>query len=793
MRNIKFLSVLLAIVGVITLASCKNEWAPGAPDSNMGVYFPNTSNVELSEDGVEAKIVVKRNKTDEAATIKVRATDNTECGLFTIQNTEFVENAAAVTISFEAGSDETEIVFGYDGSQLEIGKRYTFDIQLDQESASMYGISSATFTLAIPEPWVKWDDKGTKGIYFDEFLCYVFEEADEFLGAGTYVEFQKHGLDENRIRVVDPFCTNNLIYMWGGAPNWMIIEEGDEPFAIEFDITDPNNVKLSSNPVVLNLLVSQYRLGMAVNVDKDGNYVAPIVLENGIIKFPQNEVALLAYDAASGELLGSFEGNANKNGYMQFYLPGTEFVNYQIFAQYGGMYVSPDGATAEATFNFALGADVASYKFAFVPGNVTADPAETAAAIVAGSEELTIFESDAATKEWQVELTKGQWTLVAVPYTAEGEARLQDTYALYFYFNGAAEMPEVELNVQVGTPASFVAEEEQAAYEAETPACYWIGINVVANYADFMSMRAWWGTAEDYKEQIEENGMTDSTLIAKQGVDLAEAPDFYTTLEENGAAMLRLNVDNGYEYKVLFVAETIYGTTIAKSFDYTMPAYDGGLTLGEYSFTQTYIDNEEKEKEWKFNFTLRPGKSYSDFYFVHDEIDGSVWYVKYDEAAGTITNSGVELDYEDYGSQWGMIYGALNAQFTQVYSYYSATTAEYTEQAPMVMTVENNAIAALQTYFAMVAFAYDPATDTLGEKLGYVFQFSPETVIAPVKEAVEEDKDEAEDDDAVATYAVKAAKSSPCEVHSVVASESKLVIKATPVAPNFTMANLTLK
>ena len=335
-------------------------------------------------------------------------------------------------------------------------------------------------------------------------------------------------------------------------------------------------------------------------------------------------------------------------------------------------------------------------------------------------------------------------------------------------------MPEVNVDVQVGAPSSFAAEEKKEAVEAETPACFYIGINITANAADLKSMRAWWGTVASYEAGLSQ-GLTNETILAGYAADLSS---FLPALAENGSATARINVNNGYEYKVLFAAETIYGTTIYWDGNYTTAEYNGALAVGEYAFSDASTQSQ-------MAFALVPGKSYNDFYFVHNYIDGSMWYVTYDEAAGTITGEGVELNYEQYNSQWGMLYGAFNEDATQVYSYFSSTTADYAAMAPMVMTVENNAIAGLNTYFAMMVIAYDPVNNVAGDILGAYFNFTPETEVAPASGALQ-----ARAQSVNAKFAAKAAQMEACEVHSVIASEAKVVIKATPVAPSFTPATL---
>ena len=442
MKKFKFIYLLAAVAGVLTFASCQHpyaDWAPGAKDNNMGVYFPSTKGFEVTAEDTTVDIAVARGNADAAASVSLRyealngAGEATE--LFTVPS----------KVEFAAGETEGKLTIAFDGSQLTIGEKYTITIKLDEAEASTYAVSEATFSIVVPEPWTSMG----QGIYFDEILCEMFQEADAFRGLGAYVEFEQHDLDPNRIRVKNPFAAEVLGSMWGGVPSWVtFLADGD--YYLEFNITDPNNVlcgsivelsdeegntrKACMFPFYINLDAS-YDLYCMIYFEE-----TPIVLKDGIIKFPQGTVELAAF--ADGQYLGYFTNTANANGYMQYYLPGVDFVNYDMQAAYGGMYVSADGQTAKAIFNFAFGADVATYKFAFAEGDVTADPTAVAEAIVAGSEELVIFEGTPETTSWEIELTTGEYTLVVVPYTAEGEARLQNTYAYYFNFPGVGAQPQ---------------------------------------------------------------------------------------------------------------------------------------------------------------------------------------------------------------------------------------------------------------------------------------------------------------------------------------------------------------
>ena len=448
MKNFKFIYLLAAVVGVLTFASCQHpyaDWAPGAKDSNMGVYFPSTKGFEVTAEDTTVDIAVARGNADAAASVSLRyqalngAGEATE--LFTVPS----------KVEFAAGETEATLTVAFDGSQLTIGEKYTVTIKLDEAEASTYAISEATFSIVVPEPWTSMG----QGIYFDEILCEMFQEADAFRGLGAYVEFEQHDLDPNRIRVKNPFAAEVLGSMWGGVPSWVTFLATSD-YYLEFNITDPNNVLCGS---IVELSDDQGNTRKAcmfpfyINLDAAYDLYCmiyfeetPIVLKDGIIKFPQGTVELAAF--ADGQYLGYFTNTANANGYMQYYLPGTEFVNYDMAAAYGGMYVSADGQTAKAIFNFALGGDVASYKFAFAEGDVTADPSAVAEAIVAGSEELVIFEGTPETTSWEIELVGGEYTLVAVPYTAEGEARLQNTLAYAFNFPGVGQAAQPQAAVK---------------------------------------------------------------------------------------------------------------------------------------------------------------------------------------------------------------------------------------------------------------------------------------------------------------------------------------------------------
>lgn len=759
MKNFKFSHLFLAIVGVLTFAACQHEhadWTPGDPDSNLGVHFPSIETYEVSAEDTTVSIPVKRlSNIDVAAEVSYRWLDlsdedgDNENSLFSTSN----------SVKFEAQKDVAYIEFTFDGSKLEIGKEYPINIKLSEADASNYGIYDATFTIIIPEPWFPYgatEDEST-GIYFDDFLAGMFDDPSYFQGAGTYVQFERSGLNDKVIRTVDLFSKESVAFMLGGLPDWLAFTATGHSY-VPFDISDPNNVILLGQKETIRdgLIINYVPIYINMTLSDGSNYdlvlgqyivegeTEPIKLENGIIKFPTD--ASIVLGALSGGKYAGYMYEANPSGFMQLYLPGTEFVDYNMIATYDGMTVSPDGSSVKAIFNFTLGADVASYKFAFAEGDYEADPSEIVEAIVAGSEDLTIYESDIETTKWDVELSRGVYTLVAVPYTAEGEARTQDAIAVYLYFNGAPEMPNVEYDIKIGAPKSFVSPEEADAKEAEYPACYNIGVAMTANGDEVRSIKV---------------VVTDPGYVEKEKITLDELFSVYATdvtslwlpeLKENDYVLGNLNVNANSSNKVYIRIETIYGKFMDYvSEEYTLPEYDGDLVIGTYDITAPVeVTNAEGEKETKdrtIQFGLKPYKSYDSFLFVHS-LDTTEWHAKYDKENSTLTISGIMNGNEAQGCMYGDYIGTFNADGTQVYGYFSSSNADsQVFNEPLVFNIVDGKLASLASYFTM-RVAELTAEGEIGQYLFDYFAFTPDnaTVELYVKDENPEDDNQGSDD-----------------------------------------------
>lgn len=550
MKNFKFLYLLLAAVGVVAFTACTEKWTPGAKDTNMGVFFPEVKDYSVKAEDTSVDITVARTVADEAATVSLRwevvDSEAVNVDFFTVAN----------SVSFAAGETEATLTVEFDGSQFEIGEPYTMKIKLDENEASTYGIAEASFKIMIPEPWSSMGN----GIYFDDFLCYLMEGGEEFSGQGAYVAFEQSDLNPNLIRAKNVYAPATLGAMWGGVPQFMTFTATGDSY-VNFDITDPNNVivgdvytmvddsgkefKACATPLYIKVSIggTAYDLYLWTWMD------SPIVLQDGIIKFPTDgSVELAAF--YEGEYAG-YVTQGNPNGYLQFYLPGTEFVNYDIVAGYAGMKVETDNTTTSAILNFNYGADVESFKFALVDGNIT-DATDIVEAIVAGSEEYTIYEGSVDTKEYVVPVEgTGMKTVVAVPY-AGGEAQVSHAIAYAFYFPGLgnAELPQVEITVAVDSVVGITGNPD---YEANFPSDSSMCIYMEANGNEIKAIKAFVSAGVPAEVTPEE------ALAHPNAEDYS---DFIADLIADGYALaVYTGLTPGTTYDVFLGFTTIYGET----------------------------------------------------------------------------------------------------------------------------------------------------------------------------------------------------------------------------------------
>ena len=109
MKNFKFLYLLLAAVGVVAFTSCTEEWAPGVQDTNAGVYFPDTSVINVTAETTSVDIAVMRTNTADPLTVSVRAAVAEDAKDFL---------TVPSSVSFEAGSNTAVLTVAVDNVKM---------------------------------------------------------------------------------------------------------------------------------------------------------------------------------------------------------------------------------------------------------------------------------------------------------------------------------------------------------------------------------------------------------------------------------------------------------------------------------------------------------------------------------------------------------------------------------------------------------------------------------------------------------------------------------------------------
>lgn len=715
MKNIKFLSLLLAVVGVVAFTSCKEEWAPGAPDANMGVYFPDTAALVVTAEDTSVEIPVSRGDASEAAEVSVRAEDIESCGFFTVPK----------SVSFAAGETDTKLVITIDG-ELAPGKQYPLNIQLDQAEASAYGVSQHIFKIGIAEPWKSLG----KGIYRDDFLSPLYGGPS---GVMVEVEIVQHELEPHRYRMVEPYSQAMCPYIIGGVPGDMTFNGSGY---VEFNVDENGNVSIPSSPL-------GFSLDVGLGEGPEPFFLASIEagkFEDGVFWFTAPKSIIWHVRNIEDQLFNY----ANTAGLFAVALPGYEIKDYSIAAAYAGMVTEADNTTTSAVIEFAVGTDVESYKFTVLEGNVV-ETAATVEAIVAGSEEITIYEAEADELTWKLDLpASGIYTIVAVPYGEEAEVEDALTYPFYFHKDGG-ELPKAEFRVIYDSIANLTG---NADYEAQFPEAYFVGLAIVGKAAEMKSITAWIGDAG----VVANSGMTPEQIVFGYGSDYS---DFIGMIRDNtnpetGVGSViggPYNMPSGSTSCAILAIETLYGDTQVFYVEKELPNVTG-FTLGEYKLTDSLAGKDAEGKDvvedYELSFYLTGGYEAGQ---LVAEIEGFQFLGLIDAETNTVVFDGFEInDADDYIINDITFY--YDAAKTKAFGYYVASDAALTTPADLTFSFEGDKLTALETYFASCVFVLADSSFA-----GYDFYFSPEAKLEYV--VVEETPEEQPETSAVVRPSAK--------------------------------------
>ena len=411
MKAIKKLLYFLAVAGTTMFASsCTDdlEYTPAGQPSGQQVYFAVdlAETINLEENSSSVTIPVSRVVTDEAASFSIFATE--ESGLFTIPS----------TVDFAAGESTANLVITYTYSALTQDQTYSCTLTIgDTENTSPYGMSSYEFSLIAPSPWTSLGE----GTLTDDVITAAFDIENQVFT----VEIQESDNTPGMYRIVDPYIDNRYSLRAsesGSSSNYSCY--------LVIDCTNPDAVTIAKQ----NMGILGTDLG-----DFQMESTSPGTLVNGVITFPQNGLVL-----TFSKYPGDFP--ANGSGLFKVVLPGASDVAAPaVTVAYKGSFIDAASNKSNAVLDFTLNETATSYKFAVVEGNITKDEAaikETAGKIVDGSLEST--EGTASGSVLYPLAVSGTFTVVAVPFNAEGDAGAAAAAAFIYSADGAPDIVQVQ-------------------------------------------------------------------------------------------------------------------------------------------------------------------------------------------------------------------------------------------------------------------------------------------------------------------------------------------------------------
>lgn len=522
-----------------TLVACEekfDDYTPADPVSGVQAYFSNESATDVTVTKADSQVEVTLMRGDALTAASVPITASIDAAYASLFN-------VPATANFETGKTSTSVVITFDGAQLTDGAKYQITLKVGDDVSTPYGKNQTTLNISVPEPYVLLG----KGLYREDLMTGIFDVDNIEYEVEVYENLNTPGY----------FYVKNVytsLYGYNDPGDYVT-----EDKYLVINVEDPNDVFLPQQELGLDWGYGAVKVAT----------VAAGTLENNIITFPAKAFYLAMADYNGGAW--SFYGNPN--GLFRLCLPGAVLTDFSLGLSYSGIRAGADNSTRPVV-DAVFGADVAEIQYAVVPGNVQYDGEAVAAAIAGMADESIVSATVAAVDQNEedevlsVELVAaeaveaGIYTMVAVPFDAEGNAQTADAAAVAFYVNSInTDVPEVDFNATMMSVADLFGPE----YEAQYPSS-----STVAWYAEGSNISAW-------------------TQLMAGAAAVQGLLDKGATLEQivlaNGSAYEDLNYINtdGYDYGIYNVSpetsyimihyvEDLYGNTKTVGTLYTTPA-----------------------------------------------------------------------------------------------------------------------------------------------------------------------------------------------------------------------------
>lgn len=522
-----------------TLVACEekfDDYTPAEPVEGVQAYFSNESatDVTVTKADSQVEVTLMRGDAMTAASVPISASIDAEyASIFNVP----------ATANFETGKKSTSVVITFDGAQLTDGAKYQITLKVGDDVSTPYGKNQTTLNISVPEPYVLLG----KGLYREDLMTGIF--------AVDNIEYE--------VEVYENLNTPGYLYVKNVYTSlYGYNDPGDyvtEDKYLVINVEDPNDVFLPQQELGLDWGYGAVKVAT----------VAAGTLENNIITFP----AKAFYLAMANYNGGAWSFYGNPNGLFRLCLPGAVLTDFSLGLSYSGIRAGADNSTRPVV-DAVFGADVAEIQYAVVPGNVQYD-GEAVAAAIAGMADESIASATVAAVDQNEEdevlsmelvaaeaVEAGIYTMVAVPFDAEGNAQTADAAAVAFYVNSInTDVPEVDFNATMMPVAELFGPDYEASYPSSS---------TVAWYAEGSNISAW--------TQLMAGAAAVQGLLDK-GVTLEQI------VLANGSAYEDLNYINtdGYDYGIYNVSpetsyimihyvEDLYGNTKTVGTLYTTPA-----------------------------------------------------------------------------------------------------------------------------------------------------------------------------------------------------------------------------
>lgn len=594
-RNILFLSSL-----TLVLAACQEEKVePGEKDLDgcYGVYFPAQDKaVKLVLDPAEptsTKITVMRKNSEGEITVPVTVSDTSKLFKF-------------APITFKDGQAETTIDVTFDG--IGIGNTYLASLTIEDPAyASKYNSNPISIDVKVLRE--KWNNLGVGT--FDDQGAFMFEAPENVI-------IRQNDLDKTKYR----------IYMKYPDPE----KEGEE-YAVFSEKSDEYlSLRILKSGEVLKSTKAEFK------VDKDGlvlfdifdtgipsgagapnvwfvhpfNFSDPVNLwyHNKVISYQADGVTPAGIQIAPNYYMGGPNiDKSQEDGIITIVFPGAVLTDYTVKVSVG------ETVDGEIPVEFALGADVATAKYAVYEGELSKAAAERHVnAIVKGDEESKVVPETGA-----VSLTldkSGVYSLVAVSLDDKNEFQKSAVST----FNYVAKGDEEKYPVTVSAGLELTSRYEPEGYTKINSALFYVyGKNLTEVKASLIPT-AKLNPAKLDSLARDPKSVSDSILNL---VNTTGWTDLFTELAPATDYTLIVWASNGYRSKVVTSEITTEGLARVKK------------GTGTYTYSLVFLDEDGKPQAVK-GLGLYADPNYENAYVIENWGNGVELKFTYDAKSGEI-------------------------------------------------------------------------------------------------------------------------------------------------------------